>query len=141
MTKENEEVIRRGYEAINRGDVVAMKQLVDADVELHSRFGAVAGRVYRGHEGIDRWYADMQESFGEVEQLPERFIEVDAERTIAVVHFRGKGRGSGAEVDQRFAVICTVRDGKGVKLETYASLDEALEVAGLGGGRAGGLQK
>jgi ketosteroid isomerase-like protein len=134
MTKENGELIRRGYEAISRGDVEALKELIDPECEIHSLFGSVAGRVYRGHEGADRWYADMEESFVGVEQRPERFIEVDAERMIAVVRFRGQGRGSGAEVDQRFAVICTIRDGKGVRLETYASLDEALEAAGVGSG-------
>jgi ketosteroid isomerase-like protein len=132
MSAENEELISRGYEAISRGDVEALKQLLDPDAELHSRFGAVAGRVYRGHEGVDRWFADMQESFEAVEQTPERFIEVDAERTIVLLRFRGRGRGSGAEIDQRFAAICTIREGKGVRLETYDSLDEALEAAGIG---------
>ena len=132
MSEENEELIRRGYEAISRGDVEALKELVDPQCELHSRFGAVAGRVYWGHEGVERWFADMQESFEEVEQTTERFIEVDAERTIAVVRFRGRGRGSGAEIDQRLAVICTIRHGKGVRLETYASLEEALVAAGVG---------
>jgi hypothetical protein len=49
----------------------------------------------------------MQESWEDVRQTPERFIEVDAERTVAVVGFRGRG-------------------------ETYPSLDEALESAGVG---------
>jgi hypothetical protein len=34
----------------------------------------------------------MQESWEDVRQTPERFIEVDAERTVAVVRFRGRGR-------------------------------------------------
>jgi len=34
----------------------------------------------------------MQESWEDVRQTPERFIEVDAERTVAVVGFRGGER-------------------------------------------------
>jgi ketosteroid isomerase-like protein len=128
----NEEVIRRGYEAISRGDVAAAKTLLHPDCELLTLFGGVAGRTYRGHEGIDAWFADMQESWEEVEQTPERFIEVDGERTIAVVRFRGRGRGSGIEIDQRLAGVFTIRGGKGIRVETYASLDEALEAAGVG---------
>jgi ketosteroid isomerase-like protein len=131
MSRENEELIRRSYDAINRRDLKAAKELVDPDCEVRALFTGLDGRTYRGHEGIERWLAEAEESWEDIEQTPERFIEVDPERTIAVIRFRGRGRGSGVQVDQQLAVIATIRDGRAVSVESFTSLAEALEAVGL----------
>ena len=46
-------------------------------------------------------------------------------------YFRGRGRGSGVEVDSRFYEIYTLRDGKIVRVDEFAERSEALKAAGL----------
>jgi ketosteroid isomerase-like protein len=131
MGQEHVEVIRQVYERINAWDIEGGMHLADPEIELRTRFTAVAGRPYRGLEGVRQWFADVGETLEEVEQTPTRFIEVDDERTISVVDFHARGRGSGVVIEQEIAVIFTIRDGKILTLETYPSVDEALAAAGL----------
>jgi hypothetical protein len=50
---------------------------------------------------------------------------------VCLVHHRGRGKLSGAEVELQVAYVHTIKDGKGVRWEMFATLDEALEAAGL----------
>ena len=131
MSQGNVEVIRRVLQAASCGDVAAAKDLMGPDIQLDSRFGSVEGGSYRGFSGIERWFADVADTWEMSEQTPERFIEVDERRTIALTRVRGRGRGSGVELDEDTASIWTVRDGKVVGIEAHRSLDQALEAAGL----------
>ena len=131
MSQENVEIIRRVLQAASCGDVAAAKDLTGPDIQLDSVFGSVEGGWYQGHSGIERWFADVADTWEMFEQTPERFIEIDQQRTIALTRVRGKGRGSGIEIGEHTASIWTVRDGRVVGIETHRSLDEALEAAGL----------
>lgn len=132
MTPSNEQLIRRAYEALNAGDLDAGRALMDTACELRTRFTSLAGRTYRGHEGLDQWVADVAESWEGVEQTPEGFIPVDGERTIVPVRFRARGRGSGVEIDQAIVTIWTVRGRKVARVESYETMEEARAAAGLG---------
>lgn len=120
MSEENVEIIRRCFEALNRSDLETAKQFADPDCALRTRFGDVAGRPYRGPEGVEQWFADVEESWATIEQTPLRFIEVDDERTNVVVRVQATGRGSGVEIDQETAPIWSVRAGKVTRVETHA---------------------
>lgn len=125
MSHENQELIRRAYDAMNRGDVEAAKAIADPSIELRTPLTRVAGRVYRGLAGIDDWFADVEEAWDVLEQTVERFIEVSAETTIIVVRFSARGRASGVQVAQELASVWTIRNNKVVRVETYPTLDEA----------------
>ena len=57
---------------------------------------------------------------------------IDAgERVVAIAHQRGRSRASGIPVEMRFAQVWTLRDEQGIRMEMYASPDEALEAVGL----------
>jgi ketosteroid isomerase-like protein len=131
MSQADIEFIRRAYDVVDAGDVEGAKALADPDCELRTRFTALAGRTYRGHSGIEEWFADVEDAWEAVKQTPLRFIDVDAERTIAVVRFEARGRGSGVLVDQEIAAIWTLRDGRCARIETLGTVEEALESAGL----------
>jgi ketosteroid isomerase-like protein len=50
---------------------------------------------------------------------------------VVRAYFRGRGRGSGLEVDARFYELYTLRGGKIVRQDEFTELEEALEAAGL----------
>jgi len=57
---------------------------------------------------------------------------IDAgDHLIQAILFRGRGRGSGVEVEGRFFQVHTVKDGETVRWEEFADRAEALEAAGL----------
>jgi ketosteroid isomerase-like protein len=62
--------------------------------------------------------------------LSQDFIEA-GDQVVTLVRQVGRGRLSGAEVEQRFAQLWTVRGGKIVRMEMYTDKETALEAAGL----------
>ena len=61
---------------------------------------------------------------------PERFIDA-GERVIVPFTLAGRARFSGLPIKFSFVHVGTYRDGKIVRINVYATLDEALEAAGL----------
>jgi len=65
-----------------------------------------------------------------LETTPEEFIDA-GDQVVAIVHFRGRGRESGIEVDTRTYAVYTLREGKTIGMEEFTERFEALEAAGL----------
>jgi ketosteroid isomerase-like protein len=53
------------------------------------------------------------------------------DRVLVVTHHRATGRASGAPISERTTQVMTLRGGKIVRQDFFASREEALEAAGL----------
>jgi uncharacterized protein len=135
MSRENVEIMRRGWDAFNRGDTAAALDVYAADVEFDvSRdiWGdLVGGGRYYGIEGLLSWLRDLYEAWETFEMTFEELIDAGENQVITVVAARGRGRTSGVEVEHHPAGIGTLREGKVVRLVWYPSRAEALEAVGL----------
>jgi hypothetical protein len=129
MSGENVEIVRAAYEAGNRRDREAFLACWDPAGEIHT-VGVVMDqrRVYRGHEEIWEYITSFDHEFAGYRVEPEDLVDA-GDRVVVAVHFHGHGRASGATVDYRFASVVTIRDGKIVRGENYAEMDEAIEAA------------
>jgi ketosteroid isomerase-like protein len=136
MSQENVEIVRRVYEAAARRDTAAVFSHYDPDVEWdgsQSRWAEVlqATPHFRGHKELRRFfrqYFEMREGFeDDLEEL------IDAgDQVISVVTSRGRGRASGVEVEWAGnAGVCTIRNGKIVRVVWFSSRKDALEAVGL----------
>ena len=131
MSKENVDIVRRGFEAYSRRDVDGFLSHLDSEFELHSAIvGGAEGKVYRGHDGVRKWLADSDESFDDLTIEPTEFRDL-GERVLVFGRIRTRGRESGVELDSPTGWVSTVRGGKLVKAEGFLSRDAALEAAGL----------
>jgi ketosteroid isomerase-like protein len=130
MSKENVEIVRRGYELVSRADIAGVLDLLDPAVELHENVLAPDASVYHGPEGVRKWFEESFEAFGDFRFEPERFIE-SGDWVFAPVHAHGRGRGSGASFTARYVTAFKFRLGKVVFVGSFADLPEALEAAGL----------
>ena len=63
MSTKDVETIRTGLAALNRGDVDGMLATLAPDAEMVPLRAVLDGIVYRGHEGLRRWLADMSEDW------------------------------------------------------------------------------
>jgi ketosteroid isomerase-like protein len=134
MSEENVAIVRRIYEAVERGDVETVLGLYDPEIEwvfTRSPFGEFLKHdVYRGHEGLKRMFRERyDDAWREVEDELEEVIDAGA-RVVSVVSTHGRGRASGAEVRMTHAGIWTFRNGMVIRVE-WMSREEALEAAGL----------
>ena len=119
MSAVDAETVRRGIDAYNRGDIEAMLELVDRDVTLVPVRALLEGGEYRGHDGVRRYFSDMEEDWSS------RQIEIDEIRGM----FAATGR-SGNEVRYPLAWHSTYRDGKLLRMQAYSDRDAALRALG-----------
>jgi uncharacterized protein len=133
MAQDNEEVVRRGFDAFNSGDIERILAFAHPDFEaiVPPELSAEPD-TYRGHDGIRRYFQSFQDAMDEIRFQPERFWDA-GQSVVAVVRITAKGRQTGIPVEQRIAQVWTIRDGKAVSVRTHASLSEALQAVGLAG--------
>jgi ketosteroid isomerase-like protein len=126
------ELLRRGYDALNRRDLEGAMRDAHPDIEIFTSGAFLdAGTVYRGLEGLGEFLAMLDDAFERLEYELEEAHEVDADRVLALIHVRGRGKGSGVEVDIRAGHLWTLRDEKALRMQAFATREEALAAVGL----------
>jgi uncharacterized protein len=131
MSRENVDRVRRGFEAFSSGGVEALLELVDPDFETTTPPElTVEPATYRGHDGLRRYFDSFYEIMEEIRFEPEEFIDA-GDRVVVPVCLIARGRGTGIEAEQRLVFVWTVREGKMLRLDSYATKAEALAAVGL----------
>jgi ketosteroid isomerase-like protein len=131
MSKENVEIVRRGYEAFADGRVDL--EILDPEIEWRGprEFPDLAEPHY-GHEGVMQYLAKVGEALDDYRMVAEEFIEVGEDQVLVFAREGGRGKGSGLDVETHpTAHLYTLRDGKAVRMQSYWERSEALEAAGL----------
>ena len=131
MSRENVELARRGYEAFARGDLDAIfESFMHPEIEAHDPPEIPDAAIYRGREAVRRDWEHTSELFED--------FSVDVDKTfdrgdevVVFLRFRGRGRGSTAEVEAPMAHVWTIRDGQAVRLRQFIDRAAALEAVGL----------
>ena len=127
MSQENVEAMRRGYERfVATGEIRAHPDLV-WDV---SKLGWPGQQIYSGPEGANQFNAEWADAWDDWEFAPEDYIDA-GECVVVIVNQRGRSKATGIPVDMRFAQVWSFRDGQAIRMQMYASVDEALEAVGL----------
>ena len=131
MSEENVELVRRMLEVYNEKSFAENLDLIDPEVVWDmSHMEFLEGAAYRGIPGM----REFAETWGEGWEFDRVEIEklVDSGNDVVVwVHHTGRGRGSGIEIDQHFAQVWTLRDGRTAAMVMYPTFEEALAAAGL----------
>jgi ketosteroid isomerase-like protein len=129
MSEENVELFRRGTDALERGDMALVEELVDPDVIFEPLRAPVSG-TYRGHEGIRQFIADTAESF-DVFRFDRPEIRDLGDRVLAIGTLHIRAREGGIETDVPTAGIATYRNGRLIHWKDFGDRRKALEAAGL----------
>ena len=124
-------MVRRMYEGWNRSGGVPALELIDAGIEVDV-VGGLGDGTYRGHAG----FSDLLETFWGA--FEDHRIEVEeclpaGNDVVVTVHYYGRGKTSGVEVDMRHWHVWTLREGKAVRWRVLSTRAEALEAVGLPG--------
>src|SRR5919109_921467 len=114
MSRENVELVQRGYEAFNAGGPDAILELLDPDIEWGTPEQAMESG-YSGHEGVRRFWSDFTDVFEHYRFEPEDFIAI-GDRVVVPFCFIATAKATGVEAEERWVNICTIREGKAVRL-------------------------
>ena len=125
MAEADVEALQRGYEALNRGDLSVVLELLDPDIEWQEPEPSPDAGTHTGRESFESFFRSWIDSFDEFKVEPEHVVERD-DKLIAVVHQSGRGRASGVQVEARLAHVWTVTKGRAIRWEAVANPDDAL---------------
>lgn len=130
MSRDNVELVRRYYEDWNRGDTDAVIAAFAPDVEWHGHPRLPEPGPYTRRADVERWMAQFQEAWGELSAHPLELIDA-GDSVVALVHMKGRGRGSGVEVEGGVDVHLMTFGGEDITFfRTYPG-DVAAKRAGL----------
>ena len=121
------EKARAAYDAWSARDLNSFVDIFSEDVELRPFLGrGLGGSVYRGHEGLRRWYEEANEEWEELVIEPLEFEEV-GDQLMIVLRAIGRGRGSQVQVEAQIVHVARYRDGKFTRLDGFGDREGALE--------------
>jgi ketosteroid isomerase-like protein len=128
MSEENVAIVRKAiaYEYDGVGDRAEAEEIFDPQFVLNP--------IDEGpSHGLDEVRYDWERWSSAFEELRVTFEEIiDAgDQVVVVAHHKGRGRGSGIDVDARFYEIYTLSEGKVSRIDEYVDRAEALKAAGL----------
>lgn len=137
MSQENVEIVRRLYDAVATRDSETVLSIYHPDLVWdhthNAEVAALVGEtVYHGHHGLREWSRQFYEAWDDVTADLADVIDVDDDRVVAVLNYRGRGRVSGVEVQfTRLTGVFTLSSGQVLRADWYRDEAEALRAAGI----------
>jgi ketosteroid isomerase-like protein len=133
MSEENVEIVRRAYDAFNRGDWDGALELADPAIEwwLHGELALDVRQPVRGRDAVRELWASFFDAWEDYTMEPLDLVEAPDGRLLVTVHFTALGRGSTVPIELTYFWFYVVRDGAIAAVHAYLDKSEALEAAGL----------
>jgi ketosteroid isomerase-like protein len=130
MSNENVEIVRRTYEAFVRGDAATALAAYSEDTEWDDRHFRPEGRVHCGREELVEVIRTWVGAWRDYSFSIKRVIDA-GDHVVVISEDRGKGKGSGIEINTLLGFVVDVAGGQITRTVVYADPAEALKAAGL----------
>jgi ketosteroid isomerase-like protein len=131
MSEENIELVRKSIDALNRGDLDGWMGFLSPDVRWESQNVRGITPVYRGRAEARAWLEQFLDLFEEIHLEIEQITALGDDRVLSGYTEIGRGRASGAPMEQTVWSILWVAEGLITRRQGFPSRDKALEAAGL----------
>lgn len=130
MSRDAVEIVRAMCEAFARGDWAGGARPLHPHVEWDTTTMGVwpEAEVLHGRESVLSFFRRFLGTWEEYHAEFDDYVEI-GDHVVVSVRDGGRGRGSGVEVERRFAQVWTVRDGAVVRFRAYPDRDSALRAA------------
>jgi ketosteroid isomerase-like protein len=126
MGESSVETVRLLFERVNDGGIEAAIGLIAEDfvAEVPPSMSAEPD-VYRGHDGVRRYFAGFEGLIDDVRFEPIEIVDAGDDAVIVWLRFGGRGATSGIDVSQFAAVAHRLRDGKVTWMAAHPDMDAA----------------
>jgi len=102
MSQENVEVATQAIDAFNGTDVDTFAALTTSDFEWSPSMVAIEGEIYRGRNGIDRYFGSLGNAWERFHISRDRFRDA-GDVVVMLGRLEGLGKGGGVPVDASHA--------------------------------------
>jgi ketosteroid isomerase-like protein len=130
MSEENVEVVRRTYEAANRGEFESADLYFHPEIEFHTYAQSPEAGVYRGKEAVGRYNEKLFEQFESIHFDVEELVDA-GDRVVVVSTQHAVPKGGEQQMKVQVVEVWVIRGGLLAERRSYSTKDEALEAAGL----------
>ena len=136
MQQANVDVVVKQFGDTNARNFAAVMEAYAEDVMLvmHGEKVGMLGRTVSGKAAVGEWFGDWLRQFARDYRFHIEESRSIGDRVFLVATHSGRGRDSGVPVEERWAYVYTVREGKVTRVELWGDRDAreaALEAAGL----------
>jgi ketosteroid isomerase-like protein len=131
MSQEWVDLVRLGFEAIERGDMAVFDGMTTEDLVLVQPPEVPDTKTYEGRDAIVESLEDWPKQWEDFRMDLIEIIDAGDEVAVSVTRHRGRGRESGIAMDFEVFYVQRGRDGKLARLEMFFSREQALRAAGL----------
>lgn len=120
-------------DAWNSGHADPIIAIADPEIEVHAVTLGIEGRHYRGHDGLRQWMRDIAQRFRARTQAES--VSILDPTAVLVCGRLFIADEFGGEEEQRFALVCHLREDKARWIGTFFSPTDARAAynAGLTG--------
>ncbi len=131
MSQEWVDLVRLGFEAIERGDLAVFDGMTTDDLVLVQPPEVPDAKTYEGRSALADSMEDWPNQWEDFRMDLVEIIDAGDEVAVSVTRHRGRGRESGIEMDFEVFYVQRGRDGKLARVEMFFSREQALEAAGV----------
>ena len=135
MSQENVEIVRRALDLLweaykSPAAADGLLELCTPDIRVDATHRVFNPDLYEGPAGVRRLVQDVRDAWENFSGRTERLVDL-GDRVVVVETIGGRGRASGAHVEQKGALIVTLRGGLIELIEVFVDPHEALTAVGL----------
>jgi ketosteroid isomerase-like protein len=131
MSQENVDRLRHGLEHfMATGEFIVQDFHADFVWDMSTFRGWPEQQTYSGIEGARQFSAEWAGAWNDWGIEVEDYIDA-GERVVVLLRQRGRSKATGIPVEMRLGQVWTIQDGQGIRMQMYASTEEALKAAGL----------
>ena len=131
MRPEDLATIRQAYDAMNRRDLSALRELraMHPEFSWESSADELDSPNRLDREASIAYSTELFEIFDELQTDIEQTIDLGLSQVIHVVRHRVRGAASGAWAERQEVHLWTVREGRVASLREYRTVEEARAAA------------
>jgi len=118
--KTNTERVQELYDYFAAGDMEAIRDIMDSDVELHMPKGIAGGGTFNGFDEIaENVFSVLGNEWEDVSVVPDRYV-ADGDTVIVLLTWSGTYSETGKSVEYPAAHAFDLEDGTIVQWTSYA---------------------
>jgi ketosteroid isomerase-like protein len=125
VTTDTVERLKGSYEALNRRDIEGTLAVLAEDARWIEHSELPEAGSYRGRETIRRFLEHYLDSWDRFEQHIEE-VQTEGDCVLLFIRSLARGKGSGIDVESRYAHLWLMREGQGVRVDAYYDRESAL---------------
>lgn len=126
----NLDLIRGAYEAFGRGDIPAVLDVMDENIEWHEAEGFPYGGTYHGPDAVlNNVFMKLGADWEGFQAVPDEYVDA-GDTIVALGHYSGTYNETGKSMRVPMAHVWKIRDGKAYEFRQYtdtALVQRALE--------------